>query len=462
MHTETDIFCSAGLTLPDKVGRQIDVGGWDGASNYGIRLYWPDGSDGVWGTNDWEEDWESPNNVTLQVPRWYPSAMILSNGSIVVVGGEISANSAQQPNLEILPPTGGGVVYLDFLDRTQPNNLYPFVCILPSGGMFIAYYNEARVLDQGTFATTKILPGIPGSVVDPDGGRSYPQQASMMLMPQYPPYSAPLTILICGGSTTAVGNALDNCVSTQPEVANPTWTLERMPSVRVMPCTAGLPDGTYLIVGGAQHGWAGFGKAINPNFNALLYDPTKPVGARISVMANTTVARMYHSEAILLIDGRVMISGSDPIDPIGGNAPYPQNPEEYRVEVFTPPYLLSGLPRPTFTIANKDWIYGASIPFTLTAGSTANIRVTLMGAVSSTHGNSMGQRTIFPTVSCAGKACTVTAPPNANVAGGPGWFQMFVLDGPTPSVAQYVRIGGDPAELGNWPANNPVFTVPGI
>ncbi|KAL8738031.1 MAG: hypothetical protein Q9190_008053, partial [Brigantiaea leucoxantha] len=29
---KTDVFCSAGLTLPDKAGRQINIGGWSGTS----------------------------------------------------------------------------------------------------------------------------------------------------------------------------------------------------------------------------------------------------------------------------------------------------------------------------------------------------------------------------------------------------------------------------------------------
>ena len=33
---KTDVFCSAGLTLPDKVGRQITVGGWSGTSTVSI------------------------------------------------------------------------------------------------------------------------------------------------------------------------------------------------------------------------------------------------------------------------------------------------------------------------------------------------------------------------------------------------------------------------------------------
>jgi hypothetical protein len=92
----------------------------------------------------------------------------------------------------------------------------------------------------------------------------------------------------------------------------------------------------------------------------------------------------------------------------------------------------------------------------------------------------MGGRTLFPAFSyviipfwpdtftenfyyafsCAGTTCTITAPPNVGVAPA-GWFQLFVLDGPTPSHSQWVRIGGDPGQLGNWP-NLPGFTPPGV
>src|SRR5690242_1017042 len=124
------------------------------------------------------------------------------------------------------------------------------------------------------------------------------------------------------------------------------------PSVRVLTCIAGLPDGTYLIVNGAHQGFGGFGLANDPNFNAVLYDPSKPLGTRFTVMANTTVARLYHSEAILLDDGRVLISGSDPEDD--------QNPQEYRVEVFIPPYLMGNPVRPNVTMdaSQRDWDYG--------------------------------------------------------------------------------------------------------
>ncbi|PVH72774.1 copper radical oxidase [Cadophora sp. DSE1049] len=438
MHVKTDIFCAGGLTLPDKAGRQINVGGWANDATYGIRLYWPDGSPGVAGTNDWQEN---VNEVSLQNGRWYPAPMIMANGSILVVGGQEGSNGAPAPTLEILP-RAGGVIYCDWLKRTDPYNLYPYLAVLPSGGVFVAYYNEARILDEGTLETARTLPNIPGAVNDFDGGRTYPFEGTAVLLPQHAPYSDPLEVLICGGSTPGPEIALDNCVSLAPETPGANWTIERMPSARVISCMTALPDGTYLILNGGQQGRAGFGLAVNPNHNAVLYDPSKPLHSRMSVMANTTIDRLYHSKAILLQDGRVLVSGSDPEDE--------RFVQEYRVEVFIPPYLLSGRQQPTFSITNKDWAYGESVTITLTCVTSDNIRASLLGAESSTHGNSMGQRTIFPAIRCSGNTCTITAPPNAHVSP-PGWFMLFILDGPTPSVATHVRIGGDPAGLGNWP-----------
>jgi hypothetical protein len=215
---------------------------------------------------------------------------------------------------------------------------------------------------------------------------------------------------------------------------------------------AALPDGTYMIVNGAQEGVAGFGLGQDPNLSALLYDPSQPIGSRISILGNTTIARMYHSEAVLLQDGRVLISGSDPQTP--------GYPEELRIEVYIPPYLSQGFPQPTVTVPVTDWAYGGQYQITVNLPRGQPMRVSLIGAVSSTHGNSMGNRVIFPAFSCNGNTCTVTAPPNSHISP-PGWHQLFVLDGPTPSHSVFVRIGGDPGQVGNWPAL-PGFTPPGV
>ena len=62
--------------------------------------------------------------------------MLMPNGSILVVGGETGSNGPPEPTLELLPG-GGPVITLDYLQRTDPNNLYPFLMVLPSGRFFI-------------------------------------------------------------------------------------------------------------------------------------------------------------------------------------------------------------------------------------------------------------------------------------------------------------------------------------
>jgi len=207
-----------------------------------------------------------------------------------------------------------------------------------------------------------------------------------------------------------------------------------------------------MIMNGAKNGVAGFNLASDPNLSTLLYDPSQPVGSRISILNNSTIPRMYHSEATLLPDGRVLVSGSDP-ETKGYK-------EELRIEVYIPPYLSQGLTQPTVTVANTDWAYGGQYQINVNLFQGQPMRVSLVAAVSSTHGNVMGSRTIFPIFSCQGSVCTVTAPPNAQVSP-PGWHQLFVLDGPTPSHGVFVRIGGDPAKLGDWP-KLPDFTLPGV
>jgi hypothetical protein len=457
LHLKTDVFCSGSIVLPDVGGRVLNVGGWSLDSTFGLRLYTPDGSAGVNGTNDWEENF---NILKLQVGRWYPTAAMLANGTILVIGGETGSNAGPQPNLETLPTPPGGptTVPLDWLQRTDPNNLYPFVIVLPSKNLFVAYYNEARILEPVTFNTITQLPNIPGAVNNFLAGRTYPLEGTAVPLPQFAPYTDPLEVLICGGSTIGAGIALDNCVTITPEAQNPTWTIERMPSQRVMTCISNLPDGTYLILNGAQQGVAGFGLATNPNLNAILYDPTQPIGSRISILANTIVARMYHSEATLLPDGRVLVSGSDPQTNFpNGTVEFP---EEYRIEVYVPPYLTQGFTQPSYKLPEADWAYGGQYQITnVVLPQNSGMRVSLIAATASTHGNAMGARTIFPAFTCGGGTCTITAPPNSGVSP-PGWHQLFILDGPTPSHSQWVRIGGDPGNLGAWP-NLPGFTQPG-
>jgi hypothetical protein len=70
----------------------------------------------------------------------------------------------------------------------------------------------------------------------------------------------------------------------------------------------------------------------------------------------------------------------------------------------------------------------------------------------------MGMRILNLVVASAGTGLfSVTVPPNANVCPA-GWFLVFVVDinGMTPSIGQWIRIGGDPDSLHTWPSD-PAF-----
>jgi hypothetical protein len=88
-------------------------------------------------------------------------------------------------------------------------------------------------------------------------------------------------------------------------------------------------------------------------------------------LASTNIARLYHSEASLMLDGSVLVSGSDPQDW--------SYPDEYRIERFSPPYLLNGQLRPGFTLPGKDWVYKAGYRITLKGTASTNMKIVLVG-----------------------------------------------------------------------------------
>ena len=60
------------------------------------------------------------------------------------------------------------------------------------------------------------------------------------------------------------------------------------------------------------------------------------------VPESSGIPRMYHSSALLLPDGTVLISGSNPNAALTLTGPYPT---EFRTQIFTPHYLQWGVPR---------------------------------------------------------------------------------------------------------------------
>ena len=154
-----------------------------------------------------------------------------------------------------------------------------------------------------------------------------------------------------------------------------------MPIPRVLADIVALPDRTYLIVNGAKWGIAGFGSSSGPVWTALLYNPAKPLGARFSILASTTISRLYHSEAILAMDGRVIIAGSTPNQDSNTPANMTIHPDEKRIEAYNPPYLSNGATRPNInSVSSTNWNYNTAytIVSTIPTGNAANLHISLI------------------------------------------------------------------------------------
>jgi hypothetical protein len=212
--------------------------------------------------------------------------------------------------------------------------------------------------------------------------------------------------------------------------------MDSMPEGRGMVEATLLPDGTVLWLNGCNRGAQGFLLAEDPTMRALLYDPTKPKGQRFTQLATTNIARLYHSVALLLLDGTVLIAGSNPNEmPVLAPKPGAPFQTEFRVERFTPPYLMGNKAnlRPTITSVSPN-IKAGSGTFTLkfdVPTSAKNVKVSLYHGGFVTHSVHMGHRMLFLDYTGwkAGQAkqtLSVKNPPNLNTAP-PGPYVVYVV-----------------------------------
>jgi hypothetical protein len=98
-----------------------------------------------------------------------------------------------------------------------------------------------------------------------------------------------------------------------------------------------LPNGDVLLINGAALGTAGWEYGRNPVLNPFLYKPDGVIGERFKIQNPSTIPRVYHSTAILLRDGRILVAGSNPH--VGYDFQNVVFPTELRLEAFAPWYL---------------------------------------------------------------------------------------------------------------------------
>jgi hypothetical protein len=403
-----DMFCNGMVILPD--GRPFVLGG---TLQYDPFLGQPLTS---------AFDPATGNFVNLQSMsngRWYPTATVLSDGSVMVFSG-FNESSTTNQTVEIYKVSSGWSPAYE-APFTPP--LYPRMHVLPNGSVFnsgpqpsSALFNPATHTWTQNVATTNY-----------SGTRTY---GTSVLLPLTPANNYDPRIIIMGGGNpaTATTELIDMGASKPAWVYGPNMSEARIEMDAVM-----LPNGKVLAVNGSLNDE----DSTTASLNADLYDPASNT---FSSAGANAFARLYHSGALLLPDATVLVLGGNP----------ERGTYEPHMEIYTPAYLFnsSGGPatRPTITSVTPGVVgYGSS--FQIQTPDAASISsAVLIRAGSPTHAFDMDQRLVGLNFTAGSGVLNATAPPNGSIAP-PGYYLLFILNSTgVPSIAQFVQLSLTPTD----------------
>nr|XP_043618467.1 aldehyde oxidase GLOX1-like [Erigeron canadensis] len=439
----TNVWCSSGSLMRD--GRLVQTGGW--ADGYRVvRTY-----------NSCDScDWQEIRNGLNQA-RWYATNHILPNGRQIIIGGRQAFDYEFYPKMSATERATNLPFLVQTNERNIENNLYPFVFLNTDGNLFIFANNRAILLNYNNNQVIRTYPTMPGGQP-----RSYPSTGSAVLLPLQIKQGKvdSVQVLVCGGAPRGAfvnankgkfDGALNDCGRIKISDTNPQWIMETMPLARVMGDMLLLPNGHVLIINGASAGVAGWELGRKPVLSPVTYRPDNKVGSRFEVENPSTRPRVYHSTAILLQDGRVLVGGSNPHDKyVFRNVLYPT---DISLEAFSPSYMNSSSssqrPRILSPQTRSTISYGkqVSIKFTLSGRvDPKSVYVTMVAPSFNTHSFSMNQRLLVLDSTNSAKAVgkvdykvIVMAPPSGNIAPA-GNYLLFVIHKEIPSPGIWVHM----------------------
>jgi Glyoxal oxidase N-terminus/Domain of unknown function (DUF1929) len=402
------------------------------------------------------DNWDEPGYL-LSTSRWYASVQVLQDGQVFVASGSMNGLDPlnpinNNPTYELLNRDGvpgNPSVKLSILEKNQPYFMYPFVHLLKDGCLFIFVSRSAEVFDVYQDRTVWHLPDLPGDY------RTYPNTGGSVLLPLKSDNDWEPEIIVCGGGAyQGITSPTDpTCGRIKPLSPEPVWELEAMPEGRAMLDGVLLPDGKVVWLNGCRRGSQGFRLAKEPIYEAWIYDPELPRGDRWVIGGSSKIPRLYHSVAVLLLDATILVAGSNPVEqPIlefSDDNHMESYITEFRVEIYTPPYLTGDKihRRPRDVWISERHITTNQRPFLISfsAHNHANtVMIALYHGGFVTHSLHMGQRLIYLDVEgfspgSRHQALRVTMPQSSGVTP-PGPYVLYVVVDGIPSVGQFVMV----------------------
>ena len=418
--TDHDMFCPGVSNLPD--GRLLVTGG---SSSLKSSIYDPA-----------IDDWVPSNDFNIK--RGYHSHCTMPDGASFTIGGSWSGGLGGKHAEIWRPETGwvhltGLVVDPIIVGTGDPDGIYrednhAWLWVASDGKVFHAGPGKEMhwfdVSGVGSYTT-----------VGNRGDDDYAMCGNTVMFDIG-------KILKTGGSTSYSKNTASLVKSYVIDISSPpaatVTRVQDMSHARTYHNSVVLPNGKVFVVGG--HGQATTFDDSDAKLTPELFDPATNTFTQVAAM---TVPRTYHSAAVLMLDGRVIVGGGglcdDQVNPDCSSVNHPD------VEIYYPPYLFDGANmavRPVLDSVPTTGHYNSNIEV-LTDSPVTDFSFIRMSTA--THATNNEQRRVPITPTDLGNNTYRLAIPNANLMP-PGYYMLFALNSNgTPSEGRVIKIAPDPS-----------------
>ncbi len=388
--TRTDIFCAGQTVLPLSgdvaiIGGDAIVDGKRYNGNERLTLFRPRSN-------------SLANANPMFVKRWYPTALAMPDGGVLVLGGRQARNGVLALTPEVLQPDGAwrlltGATSTPAFAGTRSNWWYPRGFV-GRHGMVVLLGHDGLVFE-----------------LDPSGLGSIRQ-----LTERLPLSHANLPSVLYAPDKVLTLRLRREAMIVDLGDGGPTWTRTApIPQMRFHGNLTVLPSGEVVATGGTTLE----NRLENAQYAALLWSP-RTGSWRVGSRAQK--ARLYHSSALLLPDATVLVAGGGAYGPV----------TNLNAEIYYPPYLFkrdgSGELAPRPTIVSAPQALGGDGTVGVEVGADEVIaRVVAVRLGSSTHSFNADQRHLELAFTQDGTQLDVTVPADRRVAL-PGYYLLFVID----------------------------------
>jgi hypothetical protein len=461
------LYCSGHIPLAD--GRILYVGGTDyprvlpiSSPEYGLdysRVFDP-------GTDTFTRVEASMKGGQTESPgmKWYPTNRLLPDGRVLMVGGYHwsvgGPGSKENRSVEIFDPaawdadpSGDPYTVLSQADDipgtiNQAGRAYTHVYLLPKPVPAARGQGAARTIALiGSVGDMWLYSHEPGLDA---GDRITRMPSATMPRPGADKGEGSTSVMLPDGRVMITSGGRDGPSAAIAYFYDPykdEWEELDLGIARNFAIATWLPDGTVLLLNGytTEPGspWAldnapgGADGVRRPQ----IIDPFSKTVRDEEPWPETT-ARGYHSFALLLKDGRVLIGG-------GKDNVHDTGCEKNEARIYSPPNLSAG-PRPAITNlqdGHEMVVGGAPLTIQLTGTVRAERGVALLAPGAVTHSYNQNQRYVpLRVVSGFQNGSITVAPPASLNEAPPGEYLLhLVSDAGVPSVGVSVRLLPPPA-----------------